>query len=380
MKNIFKIKIDENRVFGLDILRAIAILFVVIEHGTVLLPKELMAVSEFFIFDGVSVFFVLSGFLIGGILIKIFEENHEINFKLVKDFWIRRWFRTLPNYYLVLFLLTGLNYFFVNDFELWKVKRYIFFAQNLTNAHPSFFGEAWSLSIEEWFYLIIPLLLVFFLKVFKIKSKEAVITVAVLTLLSITLFRYIKHLNIEILRYKDWDLLFRKQVFTRLDSIMYGVIGAYIHFYYITNWIRFKKIFLGIGVVMFLFAKYYSPDMNGVYFKVFYFSFISLATLFTLPFLSTLTSGKGFFYKPITYISLISYSMYLLNLNVIQIWILGKIDWTVITGNIYLISGVKYFMYWFLVITLSLLLYKYFEIPMMKLRDKKITFKFRSSN
>jgi peptidoglycan/LPS O-acetylase OafA/YrhL len=131
---------------------------------------------------------------------------------------------------------------------------------------------------------------------------------------------------------------------------------------------------------MFLFAKYYSPDMNGVYFKVFYFSFISLATLFTLPFLSTLTSGKGFFYKPITYISLISYSMYLLNLNVIQIWILGKIDWTVITGNIYLISGVKYFMYWFLVITLSLLLYKYFEIPMMKLRDKKITFKFRSSN
>jgi len=378
--SFLSIKIDENRVFGLDILLAIAILFVVIEHGTVLLPKELMAVSEFFIFDGVSVFFVLSGFLIGGILIKIFEENQQINFTLVKDFWIRRWFRTLPNYYLVLLILTVLNYFFVSDFELWKVKRYIFFAQNLTNAHPSFFGEAWSLSIEEWFYLIIPLLLVFFLKVFKIKSTEAVITVAVLTLLSITVFRYIKHLNIEVLRYKDWDLLFRKQVFTRLDSIMYGVIGAYLHFYHLAKWIRFKKILLVIGITMFLFAKYYTPNINGIYLKVFYFSFISLATLFTLPFLSTLSNGKGFFYKPITYISLISYSMYLLNLNVIQIWILNTIDWTIFSENIYIISMLKYFIYWFLVIILSILLYKYFEIPMMKLRDTNIFSKFKSAN
>lgn len=380
MENIFRIKIDENRVFGLDILRAIAILFVVIEHGTVLLPKELIAVSELFIFDGVSVFFVLSGFLIGGILIKIFEANDEINFKLVKEFWIRRWFRTLPNYYLVLFILTVLNYFFVNDFELWKVKRYIFFAQNLNNAHPAFFGEAWSLSIEEWFYIIIPLLIVFFLKVFKIKSKEAVITVAVIIILSITVFRFYRHLNIEVLRYKDWDLLFRKQVFTRLDSIMYGVMGAYIHFYHIKKWIRFKKIFLVTGITMFLFGKYYSPDINGTYFKVFYFSFISLATLFTVPFLSSLTSGKGLFYKSISYISLISYSMYLLNLNVIQFWILDKIEWTVFSESIYLISITKYFIYWFLVITLSILLYKYFEIPMMKLRDKKIFFKFRSAN
>ena len=50
---------------------------------------------------GVELFFVLSGFLIGGILIKIFD-NTEFTFADVRRFWIRRWFRTLPNYWLIL--------------------------------------------------------------------------------------------------------------------------------------------------------------------------------------------------------------------------------------------------------------------------------------
>ena len=92
-----------NRIYGLDILRTMAILFVVIGHGGIYLPDSVKTIIDYFILDGVSLFFVLSGFLIGQIIIKTFEEN-SINYKTMIGFWLKRWFRTLPNYYLFLFL------------------------------------------------------------------------------------------------------------------------------------------------------------------------------------------------------------------------------------------------------------------------------------
>ncbi|WP_394758873.1 acyltransferase family protein [Flavobacterium sp.] len=369
---IFTLKTDKGRKFGLDILRALAILFVVIDHGTKLLPQELKPISDFFVYDGVSIFFVLSGFLIGGILIKILEDNETFSLGLLFNFWTRRWFRTLPNYFLILLLLSVLNYLFTDGFKLWKIKKYLIFSQNLTNYHPSFFIEAWSLSVEEWFYLITPVFIFLIMRFLKMQPQKAVLGVAISIVILITIFRYYKHLNINISNVHDWDLLFRKQVFTRLDSLMYGVIGAYLHFYTFEKWVRFKKIFLVAGITMFLFAKFYSSDINGAYFKVFSFSFISLATLFILPFLSVLKLDGGIFYKPITYLSLISYSMYLLNLSVIQIWIIKKIHWENFIQSEFQISMLNYIIYWLLVIVLSILLYKYYELPMMRLRDKKV--------
>jgi len=64
----FKIEIDSSRIFGLDVLRALAILFVIFQHAGNYLPEVLKQNYNVFIFDGVSIFFVLSGFLIGKIL------------------------------------------------------------------------------------------------------------------------------------------------------------------------------------------------------------------------------------------------------------------------------------------------------------------------
>src|SRR5689334_3382371 len=96
--NVLKLEIDEKRVYGLDILRAAAILFVVILHGKNVLPHAGRDFLQLFVFDGVTIFFVLSGFLIGGVLIKILEKQ-TATFKTLLNFWQRRWFRTLPNYY-----------------------------------------------------------------------------------------------------------------------------------------------------------------------------------------------------------------------------------------------------------------------------------------
>jgi peptidoglycan/LPS O-acetylase OafA/YrhL len=54
-------------------------------------------------FDGVDLFFVLSGFLIGGILIKIFDSD-DWDLDAIFHFWSRRWLRTIPAYFFVLLI------------------------------------------------------------------------------------------------------------------------------------------------------------------------------------------------------------------------------------------------------------------------------------
>ena len=122
------------------------------------MPEARYKYINFFIFDGVSIFFVLSGFLIGGILIKLLKEN-ILNSKLIITFWVRRWFRTLPNYFLILIILILLDSIYNENFSFYSYKRYFLFSQNLFSKHPGFFPEAWSLSVEEWFYLLIPIII-----------------------------------------------------------------------------------------------------------------------------------------------------------------------------------------------------------------------------
>jgi peptidoglycan/LPS O-acetylase OafA/YrhL len=370
MPNIFKIEIDTKRVYGLDILRCIAILCVLFSHADMLLPDAAIHYFDDMVLDGVTIFFVLSGFLIGGILIRILEKE-EASFKILFNFWKRRWFRTLPNYFLILMVLTILGLLFTDGFTVWSIKRYFFFSQNLFSPHPVlFFPEAWSLSIEEWFYLLIPAAVFFIIAIKLFDKKRAVIIVALIVLIAVTLFRLYRYIHLPIQNYNDWDLILRKQVFTRLDSLMYGVIGAYIAQYYKASWIKYKMELLIAGIFILMVAQLFYLKLRyhpGFYLCVFSFSINSLATLFLLPFLSELKQGKGLLFRLITYMSLISYSAYLINLSLIKVWILDNIDLTSL-----LIYGavIKYVLFWILTILLSILIYKYYEVPLTNLRDK----------
>ncbi len=372
MINIFKIEIDPKRVFGLDILRALAIMFVVAGHGSALLPPKIGNISNLFIFDGVSIFFVLSGFLIGGILIKLIEEN-GIEISVLKNFWVRRWFRTLPNYFLILLTLCLLNLFFNEGFTFRSVIRYFIFSQNLFWEHTGFFPEAWSLSIEEWFYLIMPLLIGILTITLNKSYKKSVFLACIIIIVLVTLFRSFRFFQISINDINDWDVMYGKQVATRLDSLMFGVVGAYINYFHKSLWIKFKIQLLFTGILILLASKFLLPQftaIGGIYSCVFSFTLISVGTLFLLPYLSELKTGNGLLYKPITYISLISYSMYLLNLSIVRRWVIGNIPWQEITDNIYIKVVLNYSIYWLLVIGLSILIYKYFEIPMTSLRER----------
>ena len=174
----FKLEQSPNRVFGLDLLRFVAIFMVLLGHSLILAPKTLKPFVYKFLFDGVAIFFVLSGFLIGGILIKQLNKEKPSLYGLV-DFWKRRWMRTLPAYLIILIFLLIYTAFFIpkNLPEDWF--RFFFFTQNLFAYRPSFFAEAWSLSIEEQFYIIWPFILWIG---YKCKLRIALLIVALWTI------------------------------------------------------------------------------------------------------------------------------------------------------------------------------------------------------
>ncbi|MBK9638567.1 MAG: acyltransferase [Bacteroidetes bacterium] len=131
----------------LDFLRGVAILLVLFRHY----------LYNDYLYDigwiGVDLFFVLSGFLVSGLLFKEFKITNSVNYL---NFLIRRGFKIYPVFYL-----------FITFTILWKIKIHsplelrclvgeIFFLQNYVG---NMWSHTWSLAVEEHFYLLLTLLI-----------------------------------------------------------------------------------------------------------------------------------------------------------------------------------------------------------------------------
>jgi len=157
------------KLLGLDHLRAIAISFVFIYHygGMFAHPNWIHTIGTFG-WTGVDLFFVLSGYLISSQLFLKIAKEKTISFRV---FFIKRFFRIIPAYLTVVAL-----YFlfpFLREKEglapLWK---YLTFTQNLALdvRTQGTFSHAWSLCIEEQFYLFLPLILILLVSIKGIKK------------------------------------------------------------------------------------------------------------------------------------------------------------------------------------------------------------------
>ncbi len=366
----------EKRIFGLDIMRAMAILLVVFSHAIWILPPaksfltDLMSLAGVI---GVEIFFVLSGFLIGRIIYKLFVDQ-EFSFKDVQYFWIRRWFRTLPNYYLVLVFNIILAWYLGTNLPE-NIGSYFFFLQNFSTEMPSFFGESWSLPIEEFAYIIGPLLLylVLFLKL-KISKKRLFLIVTLMIIAFFIATKMVYNGNDDIKTMIFWNVNLKANTIYRIDAIYYGVLAAWISIAGANNWRKYRWMFLIIGGAIFvgmnvmITLKQIFIETHSFFWNVLYLPLNSIAIACALPLLSNIKSAPKIILKPITYMSVISYSMYLLHYSVVLQWLKHKVPTDFLTR----IGIVVYIaVYFILTLILSYILYRLFEKPMMDLRDSR---------
>jgi peptidoglycan/LPS O-acetylase OafA/YrhL len=148
----------------LDSLRGVAILLVLFFHGfgfkfgAAKLPRfaHLLVVATMPGWIGVNLFFVLSGFLITGILLD--SKRHP---QYYRRFYIRRALRILPAYYALLLLLAivpGTGWFEHRQVSWQFIGLSVVYLSNVTNLFgvPMQYGALWSLAVEEHFYLLWP--------------------------------------------------------------------------------------------------------------------------------------------------------------------------------------------------------------------------------
>ena len=208
-----------DRVPALDGVRGLAILLVMMHHGfassfTVQTLGEKifkLAVGSYG-WVGVDLFFVLSGFLITGVLL---DAKGRANY--FSAFYMRRVLRIFPIYYvsLVIFFLVLPLLFtsLVPAFPLREIPWYLGYAVNYQLAIKTPLGHFWSLCIEEQFYLIWPLLV-------WLLARRALVRVSVALILLPLLLRvggYFGGLRLEVLHY--WLIM-------RIDALIYGALIA----------------------------------------------------------------------------------------------------------------------------------------------------------
>lgn len=365
-----------SRLFGLDCLRALAISLVLISHCTFLIfPNVVNTPIQFLRLlgsVGVDLFFVLSGYLIGGIILKIMNET-KFGWRQLLNFWKRRWYRTLPNYFLILVVNIIILFFTLGELPNF-VPLYFVFLQNFFSAHPDFFTEAWSLSIEEHAYILLPFL--FFVGVyFNLRANKnhlfLVITIMAIVLLFFYKLEYF--VNIKVYSYKDWSLTFRKVVVYRLDSIYLGFVLVYLMSAYPKFFHNNKKFLLliGLGIFTFLhitmFAMDVLPQTHFWFYTFFYLPFVIISLALLFPYFLTLNASNRI-KKIILFISTRSYAIYLVNYSLILLTLQLLIDIPQLPIFIKTLLVIGFLL---LSILLSNLIYLYFEKPILKYRDRR---------
>jgi peptidoglycan/LPS O-acetylase OafA/YrhL len=213
-----------NRQPGLDLLRAIAIVLVVLYHAGLfgfVLPCDVQR----FGWIGVDLFFVLSGYLIAGQLLSAFARGKSPN---VGGFYWRRALRILPAFLVIVsicFFLPALREYPVMP-PVWK---FLTFTQNLGLRGGTTFSHAWSLCIESQFYLLLPLLL---LTLARLRRGHWIVPCAVVLCGSV-IRGLIAHANLGTPEpsFAVWQKFIYYPTYARLDPLTMGVcLAAIEHF------------------------------------------------------------------------------------------------------------------------------------------------------
>ncbi|AZP11887.1 acyltransferase family protein [Undibacterium parvum] len=362
-----------GRLHGLDTLRSCAILLVLMYHYKVVVSRaDTFGIFSQIGWSGVDLFFVLSGYLIGN---QIFASLRRQDFSL-KNFYIRRFLRTLPSFYVVLafyFLLPGV----MGGSSPPSLWRFLSFTQNLGLHTGTAFSHAWSLCIEEQFYLILPALALLFVAGSRYLKKSMIYAWLLLLGLicgAIALRAYLWQNYVQ-----DAESFYGYIYYSslaRFDELLPGVALALIKNYHRPVWSRLQQwgnqfLLLGLGCValmFYLFANYHYVEPQGYTYAMTTWGYSLMAISFSLLVLAALSPScllHKFKIPGCSYLALWSYAIYLVHKAVFFI-----LSAPIKQAGIGLESALGLSLMLLCSLIAGYLLYALVETPFMRLRER----------
>lgn len=341
---------------------------------------------------GVDVFFVMSGFLISGILMKQMIKNGRLD---LRNFYIRRYLRLTPAYYFALcayWLMNGLH-------SEWLWANFLYVSNFIHYSHQAM-GWTWSLAVEEQFYFIYPLLLIVILRYLKGPGYWLL----ALFLVSF-LVRYYIIMSDELLSSSPSSRMYTdKEYFNHFFTVIYdnlhsrfgalvvGCMAAYCFHFHRDRLERFTNSTSGVlttfsglfFIVFFMVFPIWSSDYDAninmhIIYNIFNRNLFALgigiviiATLLQKSLIADLMRkvlSLRFWYPFAT----LSYSLYLIHLVVMSVIIPAIVNLTVSMPEQYPWSVLESLFYGFVVSTvlslaIAALMYLFIEKPIMNLR------------
>ena len=295
-----------KRELSLDVLRGVAIVLVIFHH--IHCDNPVLRLFQNGGWVGVDLFFVLSGFLVSGLLFKQHKKEGRIG---PVNFLVRRAFKIYPAFWV--FLAASAAYFaFMQVDSYWsKFWNEALFITNYTYNGDRFWRHTWSLAVEEHFYIMLPILLLAIQRD-RFKALPRIVLMTCLAIFAMKCINYFRPFT--------WGTHYTP-THLRLDALLFGTLLSYWHHY----WPAFNEycksrssLLLGLGVLLlvpaFLKEIYHNPIMSSVWLTPLY-----LGSGMIL--MSIVTGGvqTNFATRGLGFIGKYSYSIYLWHVVVTDI-------------------------------------------------------------
>ena len=292
----------------IDGLRSLAVIGVIFYHAEIILGSFRIFPGGFL---GVDIFFVISGYLITSLILKEYQLKNSFSFK---NFYKRRAKRLLPALLLVILVFSIFSYFYLlpiqfEEFIKSSIASIFFFSNVFFHYSGQAYGaqvlsdipllHSWSLSVEEQFYILYPIFLVG-VAIFIKKNLKAILILGIILSLGFAIIVNINHqsFNFYMLPSRIWEFLFG------------ALLGMNISYLGIDKNNKIKEVsgILGFFIILLSFSFFDDTTKHP--------SYLTLIPVIGAYLIIQDTNKKNLInrflsIKSLTYLGLISYSLYL---------------------------------------------------------------------
>lgn len=353
-----------KRLPQLDFLRAVAVLLVIGNHSAICPPDTDLFLNKITTvwyrggWTGVDLFFVLSGFLIAGLLFNEYKKRGTID---IKRFLVRRGFKIYPAFWFLL-LMT----FVVEVLSGEPIYRGGFLSELLfvQNYHSGIWAHTWSLAVEEHFYIFLSLLFGVFLYLGRRSSKNSFDFIPKLFVFIAIVCLSMRYLTVVYLGF-SYEVNI-EQTHLRIDSLFFGVLLAYLwnfRGFAENDFLRKNKLSIGLAGIL-CFVPAFVFELNDTFWlEIFGLTMLYLGGGCLLLALLKTDFGDSRILRLPAEIGKYSYSIYLWNLPT-HFWLMKFTNLAAENWFLYIL------IYWTGTLVLGIGTAKLIEYPVLRLRDK----------